>query len=76
MTDEDQAKLVKELADVAEAHYQPMIDVLARTLRALVDQVNDYERVNNLAPNPGRTECWDTVARAKEVLRVVESPKP
>lgn len=43
-------------------------DDLVQALQALVDQVNDYERVNNLAPNPGRTECWDTVARAKEVL--------
>lgn len=41
---------------------------LEAALRALVDQVNDYERVNNLAPNPGRTECWDTVANAKRIL--------
>jgi len=50
-------------------------DALVQALRALVDQINDYERVNNLAPNPGRTECWDTVARAKEVLGLVGSPK-
>jgi hypothetical protein len=44
---------------------------LVQALQALVDQVNDYERVNNLAPNPGRTECWDTVAHAKRVLDAV-----
>lgn len=49
-------------------------DALVQALQALVNQVNDYERVNNLAPTPGRTECWDTVARAKEVLGVVGSP--
>lgn len=47
---------------------------LVQALQALVDQVNDYERVNNLAPNPGRTECWDTVARAKTVLAAANSP--
>lgn len=41
---------------------------LVEALKAVVDQVNDYERVNNLAPNPGRTECWDSVARAKKLL--------
>ncbi len=44
-------------------------EALVQALQALVDQVNDYERVNNLAPNPGRTECWDSVAIAKQVLR-------
>lgn len=44
------------------------VDALASALRAVIDQVNDYERVNNLAPSPGRTECWDSVARAKALL--------
>jgi len=46
-------------------------DALVQALQVLVDQINDYERVNNLAPNPGRTECWDSVAHAKQVLAVV-----
>jgi hypothetical protein len=41
---------------------------LVQALQTLIEQINDYERVNNLAPNPGRTECWDTVARAKALL--------
>jgi len=48
-------------------------DVLVSALQALVDNINDYERVNNLAPSPGRTECWDTVAHAKRILAAVES---
>jgi hypothetical protein len=44
------------------------IDELEAALRAIVRDVNDYERVNNLSPNPGRTECWDSVAHAKAVL--------
>lgn len=41
---------------------------LVRALQALVHQMEDYESVNNLAPNPGRTECWDAVTHAKAVL--------
>jgi hypothetical protein len=52
-----------------------VIEALVQALRALVDNVNDYERVNNLAPSPGRTECWDTVARAKALLAVVGSAR-
>lgn len=44
------------------------IERLKAALEALVDNVLDYERVNNLHPNPGRKYCWDTVARACEVL--------
>ena len=41
---------------------------LEEALRRVVADVNDYERVNKLHPNPGRTECWDSVAHAKSVL--------
>ena len=44
------------------------IERLRAALRAVVDAINDYERVNNLAPSPGSTECWDCVAHAKIVL--------
>jgi hypothetical protein len=42
---------------------------LEAALRNVVRDVNEYERVNNLAPNPGRSECWDSVAAAKAVLQ-------
>lgn len=42
---------------------------LEDALRQVVRDVNDYEEVNKLSPNPGRTECWDSVAHAKAVLR-------
>jgi hypothetical protein len=41
---------------------------LEEALRRVVADVNDYERANKLHPNPGRTECWDSVAHAKRVL--------
>jgi hypothetical protein len=44
------------------------ITELEGALRDVVRDVNDYERVNNLAPNPGRSECWDSVGRAKTIL--------
>jgi len=47
---------------------QKRIETLEDALRRVVADVNEYERVNNLAPNHGRTECWDSVAHAKAVL--------
>lgn len=41
---------------------------LEGALRRVVRDVNDYEEANKLSPNPGRTECWDSVAHAKTVL--------
>jgi hypothetical protein len=38
-------------------------------LEDVLRDITDFERANNLAPNPGRTECWDSVARAKMILR-------
>jgi len=43
-------------------------DLLRAALQSLVDDVLDYEKVNNFSPNPGRKYCWDTVARAVEIL--------
>jgi hypothetical protein len=48
---------------------------LELALRAIVEQVNDYERVNNLAPSPGKTECWQTVAHAKKLLDATQEPR-
>ena len=44
------------------------IAALEDALAAVVRDVNDYEAANNLYPNPGRTECWDSVERAKALL--------
>jgi hypothetical protein len=41
---------------------------LRAALRAIVADVLEYERINHLAPNPGRKYCWDSVARAKAIL--------
>lgn len=41
---------------------------LRQALTAVVDNILDYERVNNLSPLPGRKYCWDTVARAQDIL--------
>jgi hypothetical protein len=43
-------------------------DRLRSALQRLVDNVLDYEKVNNLSPNPGRKYCWDSVAHAVSVL--------
>lgn len=46
-------------------------DMLA-VLKQVVAQIEDYERVNNLAPSPGRQHCWDSVARAHEIIAKAE----
>ena len=44
------------------------IERLRTALRNVLDDIKDYERINNLAPNPPRTHCWDSVAWAYAVL--------
>jgi len=53
------AKLQVVRADLAEAH---------GVIAALVADIEDYERVNNLAPSPGKRDCWQSVTHAKDVL--------
>lgn len=49
----------------AEARIVELEGALCRVVR----DVNDYEKANKLSPNPGRSECWDSVAYAKAVLQ-------
>lgn len=41
---------------------------LVDALEGVIADVDEYERVNNLAPNPGREDCWQSVAAARVVL--------
>ena len=42
---------------------------LRTALQALVADIEEYESINNLAPNPGKQDCWQSVTRAKAILR-------
>lgn len=42
---------------------------LEAALRDVLRDIAEYERANNLAPNPGRAYCWDSVARAYAAIR-------
>lgn len=46
---------------------------LLEALKLVVSQIEDYERVNNLAPNPSRQHCWDSVAQAHEIIAETEN---
>ena len=46
------------------------IDRLRAVLKALVDDVLEYERINNLSPSPGRKDCWQSVTNAKTALNI------
>jgi hypothetical protein len=41
---------------------------LLDALRALLADIEDYERINNLAPSPGKSDCWQSVTRAKAAI--------
>lgn len=57
------AQIVEHIASA-----EKYIEQLEYALRNVVRDVNDYEQANKLHPNPGRTECWDSVASAKKLL--------
>ena len=42
---------------------------LRAALEGVLADIADYERINNLAPNPGREYCWDSVAAAHRALK-------
>ncbi len=44
------------------------INELEGALRGVVQDIEDYERVNKLHPNPGKSDCWQSVTHAKQVL--------
>jgi hypothetical protein len=52
------------------------IERLRAALAALISDIEEYERVNNLAPSPGKQDCWQTVTQAKAALRSVQVPPP
>ncbi len=54
--------------EAANARLIAAAPVLYNALRALVEHILDYERVNKLSPNPGREYCWDVTARAVAAL--------
>ena len=61
---------IQEFADLDQAlnEVSQQKERLREVLQRLVDNVLDYEKVNNLSPSPGRKYCWDTVEQAVSVL--------
>jgi len=47
---------------------QDRIAELEAVLHSLVGDIEDYERINNLHPSPGKADCWQSVTHAKAVL--------
>jgi hypothetical protein len=44
------------------------IEKLRAALSAVIADIEDYERANNLHPNPGKSHCWESVRAAKAAL--------
>ena len=59
------------------AHYLRAVEEregLIAALENLVADVLEYERINNLAPNPGRRDCWQSVTNARAILSRAQAP--
>jgi hypothetical protein len=56
--------ITKAMLDEADAE----IERLRAALERVLSDIAEYERINNLAPNPGREYCWDSVALARKAL--------
>jgi hypothetical protein len=48
---------------------------LYATLDRLVSDIEEYERVNNIAPSPGHQDCWASVTLAKAALAKARGEK-
>jgi hypothetical protein len=57
---------------VANARLIAAAPDMYEALKALVAQILDYEKVNNLSPNPGRKYCWDNTERAVAAIAKAE----
>jgi hypothetical protein len=42
---------------------------LEAALKRVLDDIEDYERVNNLSPSPGKQDCWESVSTARAALK-------
>jgi hypothetical protein len=56
-----------ELADAYSAA-RMRIDELEAALRGIVNDIEEYERINHISPSPGKPDCWQSVTYAKAVL--------
>jgi len=53
------------------------IERLRAALKNLMNDVLEYERVNNLSANPGKQDCWQSVTAARRALegKVMTDPE-
>jgi hypothetical protein len=71
---QEQVGILEYQLAAVTADLRDEIGRLRAALHDVIADIHEYERVNNLAPNPPRMECWDSVARAQEVLGLTEPP--
>jgi hypothetical protein len=60
-----------QLSDEAKA-FEAKTAKLREVLVQVLADIDDYERVNNLAPNPGKKDCWQSVTHARAALEETE----
>lgn len=46
-----------------------LIKELVGALEMVVSDIHEYETINNLAPSPGKSDCWQSVTRARATLQ-------
>jgi hypothetical protein len=58
------------------AQQSALLAQAAAALEQLIADIRDYERTNNLAPTPGKQDCWQSVTHAREALAAIREVKP
>jgi hypothetical protein len=67
-TERDRLITARMEALAREAELRTECNKLCAALEGVLADIADYERVNNLAPSPGRKYCWQSVEIARRAL--------
>ena len=59
-------------AEDAESAAFAQVSTLKAALLAVLADIADYERINNLVPNPGKADCWQSGTNARDCLAALD----
>lgn len=65
---DDKGPLIAVMLTKDVAHVFAAAPDMLAALQNLVADILDYERVNNLAPSPGKQDCWQSVTAARAAI--------
>lgn len=64
------ARFAAATHDLGKTNKMPKTETtkLIEALEAVLADIADYEKTNNLFPNPGHADCWQSVTNAMAVI--------